>query len=67
MKLEYSSEEYIAELQRRNFAFPQLTAIAVAYNDPISYAYYGKTEPQRVAFLQLLLNAPIASVKLTPS
>ena len=38
----------------------------IPYNDPITYAYYGKTEPQRVAFLQLLLSAPTASVKFTP-
>lgn len=38
----------------------------IAYNDPITYAYYGKTEPERVAFLQLLLSAPTASINFTP-
>ena len=38
----------------------------IPYNDPITYAYYGKTEPERAAFLQLLLSAPTASIKFTP-
>jgi len=38
----------------------------IPYNDPTTYAYYGKTEPERAAFLQLLLSAPTASVKFTP-
>ncbi len=38
----------------------------IPYNDPITYAYYGKTEPERAAFLQLLLSAPTASINFTP-
>jgi hypothetical protein len=38
----------------------------IPYTDPITYAYYGKSEPERVAFLQLLLSAPTASISFTP-
>ncbi len=38
----------------------------IPYNDPTTYAYYGKTEPERAAFLQLLLSAPSASINFTP-
>lgn len=38
----------------------------IPYSDPITYAYYGKTEPERVAFLHLLLSAPTASINFTP-
>lgn len=38
----------------------------IPYNDPITYAYYGQTEPERVSFLQLLLNSPSATIEFTP-
>ena len=38
----------------------------IPYTDPITYAYYGKTEPERVSFLQVLLSAPTASIEFTP-
>jgi hypothetical protein len=31
-----------------------------------SYAYVGKTEPERIHFLQSLLNAPAVSIEFTP-
>jgi hypothetical protein len=38
----------------------------IPYGDAITYAYYGKTEPERVKFLQLLLAAPTFSIEFTP-
>lgn len=38
----------------------------IPYGDAITYAFYGKTEPERVKFLQLLLASPTFSVEFTP-
>lgn len=38
----------------------------IPYGDAVTYAYYGKTEPERVKFLQLLLASPTLSVEFTP-
>ncbi|HKD83650.1 MAG TPA: hypothetical protein VKB58_02795 [Terriglobales bacterium] len=38
----------------------------IPYGDAVTYAYYGKTEPDRVQFLQHLLNAPTASIQFKP-
>jgi hypothetical protein len=38
----------------------------IPYNDPVTFTYYGKTEPERMTFLQLLLSAPTASISFTP-
>jgi hypothetical protein len=38
----------------------------IPYGDAIVYAYYGKTEPERVDFLKLLLASPTFIVEFTP-
>jgi hypothetical protein len=38
----------------------------IPYGDAISYAYYGKTEPERVKFLQLVLSSGIISIDFKP-
>lgn len=38
----------------------------VAYDNLDSFAYVGKTEPERVSFLQALLGAPMISIEFTP-
>jgi hypothetical protein len=38
----------------------------IPYGDTVTFAYYGKTEPERVKFLQLLMNAPTVSIEFTP-
>lgn len=38
----------------------------IAYNDPATFAYYGKTEPQRVDFLRTMLASPTITVEFTP-
>ncbi len=38
----------------------------IPYGDAVTYAFYGKTEPERVKFLQLLLAAPTFSIEFTP-
>ena len=38
----------------------------IPYGDTVTFAYYGKTEPERVEFLHQLLSAPSASIQFTP-
>ena len=38
----------------------------IPYGDAVTYAFYGKTEPERVKFLQRLLSSPTFSVEFTP-
>ena len=38
----------------------------IPYGDTVTFAYYGKTEPERVEFLHQLLTAPTASIEFTP-
>ncbi len=38
----------------------------VAHGDIQSFGYYGKTEPERIQFLQILLSAPTISLEFTP-
>jgi len=38
----------------------------VLYGDTSSYAYFGKTEPERVQFLELLLSSPSVSIAFKP-
>jgi hypothetical protein len=38
----------------------------IPYGDAVTYAYYGKTEPERAKFLQLLLASSTLSVEFTP-
>jgi hypothetical protein len=38
----------------------------IPYGDAVTYAFYGKTEPERAKFLQLLLASPTFSVEFTP-
>ena len=38
----------------------------IPYGDAVTYAFYGKTEPERIKFLQLLLASPTFSVEFTP-
>ena len=38
----------------------------IPYGDAVTYAYYGKTEPERDKFLQLLLASPTFTVEFTP-
>src|SRR5262249_39999127 len=38
----------------------------VAYGNVENFAYYGKTEPERVTFLQTLLGAPMMTMQFTP-
>jgi hypothetical protein len=40
--------------------------IWVAHGTLESFDYYGKTEPERIQFLQTLLNAPTVSLAFTP-
>jgi hypothetical protein len=40
--------------------------IWVAHGDIQTFDYYGKTEPERIQFLQILLNAPTVSLAFTP-
>lgn len=38
----------------------------IPYGDTITFAYYGKSEPERIQFLQLLLDSPSFSIEFTP-
>jgi len=38
----------------------------VAYGNVENFTYYGKTEPERIAFLRALLNAPNVVIEFTP-
>ena len=38
----------------------------IPYGDTITYAYYGKTEPERVKFIQFLLGSPTVSIEFKP-
>lgn len=38
----------------------------IPYGTPETFAYYGKTEPERVQFLEYLLNAPTVSIQFKP-
>ena len=38
----------------------------IPYGDAVTYAYYGKMEPERVKFMQLLLASPTFAVEFTP-
>lgn len=38
----------------------------IPYGDVVTYAFYGKTEPERAKFLQLLLASPTFTVEFTP-
>lgn len=38
----------------------------IPYGDTVTFAYYGKTEPERVQFLQALLSSPTISFDFTP-
>ncbi len=38
----------------------------IPYGDAVTFAFYGKTEPERVEFLHQLLSAPSASIEFTP-
>lgn len=42
------------------------STIWVAHGDIQSFGYYGKTEPERIQFLQTLLSAPTVSLEFTP-
>jgi hypothetical protein len=44
----------------------QLSTHWVAYGNVETYAYYGKTEPERLTFLHELLNGPSMTVEFTP-
>jgi hypothetical protein len=38
----------------------------IPYGDTATFAYYGKTEPERLQFIQSLLSSPTASFQFTP-
>ncbi len=38
----------------------------IPYGDAISYAYYGKTEPERVKFIELVLSSGAISIEFKP-
>lgn len=38
----------------------------IPYGDSVTYAYYGKTEPEREKFLQEMLSSPSFSIQFTP-
>ena len=38
----------------------------VSYGNVENFTYYGKTEPERIAFLRALLNAPKVVIEFTP-
>ena len=38
----------------------------IPYGDAVTFAYYGKTEPERVKFLHLILSSPTVSIEFTP-
>lgn len=38
----------------------------IPYGDITTYAYYGKTEPERVKFIQYLMTSPTASIHFKP-
>ena len=38
----------------------------IPYGDAVTYAYYGKTEPERVQFIQNLFNSPTAAIQFKP-
>ena len=38
----------------------------IPYGDTESYAYYGKTEPERLKFIQDMLGSPSASIEFKP-
>lgn len=46
----------------------QLSTVWIPYGDVITYAYYGKTEPERMQFIEQLLNpnASTLSISFTP-
>ncbi len=42
------------------------STVWVAHGDIQAFDYYGKTEPERIQFLQVLLSAPTISLEFTP-
>jgi hypothetical protein len=38
----------------------------IPYGDTETYAYYGKTEPERLKFIEVLLHSPTASIQFKP-
>jgi hypothetical protein len=38
----------------------------IPYSDVATFAYYGKTEPERAAFLRLILSSPTITFEFTP-
>lgn len=38
----------------------------IPYGDAVTYAYYGKTEPERVQFIEYLLKSPSATIQFKP-
>lgn len=38
----------------------------IPYGDTVTFAYYGRTEPERIQFLRLLLDSPTISFDFTP-
>lgn len=44
----------------------QLATSWIPFTDPITFAYYGRTEPERLEFLQKMFSAPTLSVEFTP-
>jgi hypothetical protein len=38
----------------------------IPYGDTATFAYYGKTEPERLTFIQSILGSPAVSIEFKP-